>query len=260
MPEFTTPVPGRFCWLEVLSTDPVAATKFYTSLFGWGTNEMPMPDGSLYRIAHVGGKFVGGIMQLPEPAKQMGAPPHWNQYVAVEDVHAASKKAADLGAKVLVGPMDLPTGALATLMDPAGAVFSLWQQKQSMGTWIYGEIGSLGWNELSTTNVDAAGKFYASLFGWKPEAQQMGDMTYTTFKVGDAYVGGMMAQPKEMAGAPSAWTAYFSVADADATLAKATSLGAKALSPLMDVPTVGRFGFVADPQGAAFAIIKFAAR
>ena len=84
--------------------------------------------------------------------------------------------------------------------------------------------------------------------------------TYIVLKKGDDMVGGMMAQPKEAAGTPSMWASYFAVTDADATFAKATKLGAKVIMPLSDFPDVGRLGWLHDPQGAVFAIIKNASR
>ena len=82
-------------------------------------------------------------------------------------------------------------------------------------------------------------------------------MTYTIFKQGETMIAGSMAQPKQMAGAPSVWGVYFSVADADKAAEKVTALGGKVLNPPMDIPNIGRFAVVADPQGAVFSVIKF---
>jgi uncharacterized protein len=67
-----------------------------------------------------------------------------------------------------------------------------------------------------------------------------------------------MAQPDEAKGTPSMWASYFAVTDADATVATATKLGAKVLTPPTDIPDVGRFAWLQDPQGAVFAILKSA--
>jgi hypothetical protein len=136
-------------------------------------------------------------------------------------------------------------------------VFALWQRVQSMGTFLMGEPGALGWNELISTNVDKSVSFYKGLLDWKAEANEMPGMTYTILKQGETMVGGAMAQPKEMAGAPSLWGIYFSVADADKAAEKVTQLGGKVLNPPMDIPDIGRFAVVADPQGAVFSVMKF---
>ena len=255
MPEFSEATTGRFCWVELQAKDPVAARKFYGELFGWTYDEMPMPSGT-YATAKVGDKLVAGVMQLPEEAAKMGVPPNWGSYVAVDDVKASTEAAAKLGGKVLVGPTPMGPGTFSVIQDPTGGVVMLWHTTRSMGTMLYGEPGALTWNELVSTNVDIAQRFYTQLFGWTAEAQAQPNMVYTVFKNGADLVGGMMAQPPDMKGAPSMWAVYFAVKDADATFATATRLGAKVLMPATDIPEVGRLGWLQDPQGAVFAIMK----
>jgi hypothetical protein len=256
MPEITKAAPGTFCWVELGTTDVPAAKKFYAGLFGWTITDVPM-DGMPYSMGALGDKQVAGFTLIREEAKKMGAPPSWLSYVAVDDAAASAKKIASLGGKVLFGPTGVGPGQMAVAADPTGAVFAVWQRVQSMGTWLMGEPGSLGWNELISTNEDKAISFYKGLFGWKAEPMEMPGMTYTILKHGEAMVGGSMAQPKQMAGAPSLWGVYFSVADADQAAEKATHLGAKVLNPPTDIPGVGRFAVVADPQGAMFSVMKF---
>lgn len=255
MPEFKEPVVGRFGWVELQTTDPAAAEKFYAELFDWKLQSMPAP-GPKYTIATLGGRHVAGLMELPEQAAKMGTPPNWGSYVNVKDVKAAAEAATTLGGKVLVPPTAMGPGSFAVIQDPTGGVVMLWFSPQPMGTFLYGEPGSLTWNELLTTNVDVAQRFYSRLFGWTAESMPMDNMVYTVFKQGDVMVGGMMPQPPDMKGVPSVWTAYFAVEDADATWAKALKGGAKPLMPLTEVPNVGRFGWLQDRQGAVFAIIK----
>jgi uncharacterized protein len=158
---------------------------------------------------------------------------------------------------VLFGPLDIGPGHMAIAADPTGAVFAVWQRVQSMGTWLMGEPGSLGWNELISTNEDKAVTFYKGLFGWSADPTEMPGMTYTIFKQGETMIAGSMAQPKQMAGAPSLWGIYFSVAEADQAAEKVTRLGGKVLNPPTDIPNIGRFAVVADPQGAMFSVMKF---
>jgi hypothetical protein len=254
MPEYITPPNHTFCWDELMTTDLEAGQRFYASLLGWSL--APMPGDFPYVIAQVGGKNVAGLTVLPEKAKAMGAPPHWNSYIAVEDVKASTDRAAGLGARVLVPPSPMGPGTFSIIADPTGAVVSLWHTTQSMGTLLYGEPGSRGWNELMTSNVDVAQKFYGGLFGWTAERQPNPDMTYYVFKQGGQSVGGMMPIGPDMKGATPHWGVYFMVTDADAAFDKAQSLGAKVVVPLMTVPGVGRFGYLADPQGVSFAVMK----
>jgi predicted enzyme related to lactoylglutathione lyase len=84
----------------------------------------------------------------------------------------------------------------------------------------------------------------------------MGDTAYTMFLQGGKPVAGMMPQPPEMKGMPSVWMPYFAVADCDGTTEKARGLGARVHVPPTDIPNIGRFAVIQDPQGAAFAYIQ----
>jgi predicted enzyme related to lactoylglutathione lyase len=114
--------------------------------------------------------------------------------------------------------------------------------------------GAFGWNELATTDTKAALEFYTKLFGWKTEVMQMPGMEYTIVKVGDRMVGGVMTAPPQ---APVAWTAYVTVDDIDETAKLAESMGGSVCVPPMDIPDVGRFAVMRDPQGATIAAITY---
>jgi hypothetical protein len=165
----------------------------------------------------------------------------------------AAKKIASLGGKVLMGPMKAEPGTMAIANDPSGATFGIWQEHRSMGPFVYGETGASVWNELATSDVDRAGKFYATLFGWKLVPQQMPHMVYTVLQKGDEQIGGMMPGGADL---PVAWNVYFAVENADATAKKIASLGGRLLGELLSIPDIGRMGFFSDPQGAMFAILQ----
>ncbi|MBI2393313.1 MAG: VOC family protein [Deltaproteobacteria bacterium] len=116
------------------------------------------------------------------------------------------------------------------------------------------------WFDLMTTDVEAAKRFYSDVIGWKTEQWTGGDpaMPYTMWSMGGRSLGGVMALPEDARkmGAPPHWIAYTVVDDVDATAAKAEKLGARVYAPPTDIPTVGRFAVLADPQGATFAIFK----
>ena len=117
--------------------------------------------------------------------------------------------------------------------------------------------GAFSWCELMTTDPKAATEFYATLFGWKVEAMNMG-MPYHVLKVGDSPIGGIMGQPPGIPpGMPPTWVPYVTVADVDALVEKVVSLGGKVHMPPTDIPTVGRFAVIADPQGASINVITY---
>jgi len=150
----------------------------------------------------------------------------------------------------MLGVMD--AGRMAFVMDPSGAPVALWQANQHIGAGLVNEPGTVNWNELITTDPGAAA-FYQTVVGLTTSKMDMGAGEYTLFEANGQMVGG--TTPPQMPGMPNHWHVYFGVADADATVAKATELGGSVLVPPFDTP-VGRMAVIADPQGAVFSIIK----
>jgi predicted enzyme related to lactoylglutathione lyase len=259
MPVTTTHAPGTFCWPELSTTDQAGAEKFYGELFGWNIQKSPMGPDLHYTLFQKGDNAVGGgAQQGPE---QAGIPPHWLSYVSTPSVDDTLEKAKGLGASVLAGPFDvMEHGRMAVLADPTGAAFALWQAKQHPGATAVDEDGTLVWTELVTDDTAKAGAFYQALFGWGADSWP-GEVPYTVFKRPDgAMSGGMMNKTAEMGpGVPNHWMPYFGVADTEATLKKAESLGATVVVPAMPVPSVGIMGVIKDPQGGHFSIMQFTA-
>jgi len=119
--------------------------------------------------------------------------------------------------------------------------------------------GAISWSELITIDVDSAKAYYRELFGWIYEEMTNGDMTYTLIKANGEEVGGIMATPPEAGALPPVWGVYVTVDDVDATAEKAVSLGGKICIPPRDIPQVGRFCVLEDPQGAVINIISYLA-
>jgi predicted enzyme related to lactoylglutathione lyase len=111
---------------------------------------------------------------------------------------------------------------------------------------------SIAWNELITPAPAAAIRFYSEMFGWTTEAFPKPGGDYTMFKHGEKIFGGVMAPPQP--GIPPHWLNYVNVADLDAALAKATSLGAKVCMGPMDIGSAGRIAIINDPQGAGIGL------
>ena len=155
-----------------------------------------------------------------------------------------------------MAPFDvMDVGRMAVIQDPQGAVVAVWQARKHVGAGVLDEPGALCWTELMTTDTNAASRFYTGLFGWTAEAMPMGPAAYTLFKRGEKSAGGMMAIAPEMGPMPPSWLGYFAVVDCDESVAKAIMLGGKVAVSPTDVPGVGRFSVLHDPQGATFAIV-----
>jgi hypothetical protein len=246
--------PGTFCWVELGTTDQPAAKKFYSDLFGWSVNDLPIGPDSFYTMLQLRGKDVAALCQLNPEQLAQGIPPHWLLYIAVESADEAAKAVIAAGGKTMMEPFDVfDAGRMTVAQDPAGATFGIWQARKHIGSQINNETNTFCWGELATRDTAAATAFYGQVFGWKAKT---GDPTYTEFHLGDQPFGGMLTMTPEMGDAPPHWAPYFAVNDCDATAEKAKSLGASMCVPPQDIPNVGRFAVIADPQGAVFSIIK----
>lgn len=118
-------MPNPFVHIELNTTDIDKAKEFYTKLFGWELQDMPMPSGN-YTLIGVGKGTGGGMTKQMTP----GAPSMWLPYVDVGDIHAATAQAKSLGANVLLDSEEVPgMGWLSIFIDPTGASLGLWQAK-----------------------------------------------------------------------------------------------------------------------------------
>ena len=114
------------------------------------------------------------------------------------------------------------------------------------------------WYELITTNTGSARLFYGSVVGWGTRDASQPHMDYTLFTVGEAPVGGLMDVPEQArkVGVRSSWIGYISVADVDQAAEKVSSLGGTIHVQPADIPEVGRFAVVSDPQGCTFTLFR----
>jgi predicted enzyme related to lactoylglutathione lyase len=120
--------------------------------------------------------------------------------------------------------------------------------------------GSFVWHELMTSDPAAAKAYYCNVVGWTAEDSPVPGMNYTMLKAGEIPVCGLMAVPEEAKamGAPPMWTGYVGVDDLDAATEKAKELGGLQYRPPADIPNIGRFSIIGDPQGAMIALFKYA--
>jgi predicted enzyme related to lactoylglutathione lyase len=141
---------------------------------------------------------------------------------------------------------------MALLHDPAGAVFAVWEPRRHFGAAIVNAPGALSLNQLNTSDPEAAGRFYAELFGWRIERAPVEGMDYWGAYAGETLNAGMMPLPPDL-GAPSHWLVYFGSEDTEADARRIGELGGTVLIPSTEVPG-GTFVVAQDPQGAAFAL------
>jgi predicted enzyme related to lactoylglutathione lyase len=250
--------PGTFCWVDLSTPDVEGAKAFYRGLFGWEIEDRPGPHGT-FSMAHVGGERVAAFGPQAASESERGIPPHWNNYVSVEDAAATQARAAELGAELFGEAFDVgEEGRIGVFRDPTGAHLCLWQPGEHVGAGRVNEPGCLTWNEAGTPDPGAARAFYEELFGWGTEEMDTdGAPSYTIVTVGERSNGGIREHSAEErgAGVPPAWMPYFVVLDSVAEAIERTGeLGGQVLAGPIQLPNGGTIAAIADPPGAALGL------
>jgi predicted enzyme related to lactoylglutathione lyase len=257
---------GDFIWYELLTSDADAAEAFYGAVIGWSAQGSGQP-GMDYRFFSSGdgsdnADGVGGFMAITPEMAEHGARPAWVGYIGVDDVDATVAKLTAAGGAVLMPAMDLEgVGRMAMVADPQGAPFYVMKgasdESSNSFAALEPKIGHCAWNELATSDPEAAKAFYGTMFGWSKDGEMdMGPMgKYEFLKAsGDRFgVGAVMPKMPEMP--VSMWTYYFRVPDIDAAMETAKANGGTILVEPMEIPG-GEYSMnVMDPQGAVFGLV-----
>lgn len=256
--------PSAPCWADLSTTDTDAARLFYEALFGWGSRVVADPAAGGYGMFALGagdGPQVAGVGQVMSPRQ----PPAWLPYFQSSGIDAVTARVGGNGGRVVAGPKGVrEQGRLAVCQDPAGAAFGLWEPLEHAGFGTVNEPGSFCWFELLTRDGAGAVDFYQSVLGWgavrRGGEERADGCAYTDWTVADEAFGGMvdMSTGRIPPAAPSHWNLYVAAADPDAAAARCAELGGRVLAPPATA-SLGRFATLADPQGAVFSVMRFAA-
>jgi uncharacterized protein len=247
---------GTPIWYELMTSDPDAAQAFYTQVVGWSAAAYPLPDGSEgeYRVfAAPDGEGVGGMMKSPDG----GPATAWFSYIGVDDVDAAVARIQAAGGKVLMPPTTVEgVGRLALLDDPQGAAFYVMKGASPEASTAFKRMaeGHGEWNELVTSDDQAAIAFYGEQFGWtKDGAMPMGEMGDYSFLAHDGgVIGAVMRTPP---GESPRWNYFFRTGPIEAAKARIEQAGGTIRSGPIEVPGGDWVIYAADPQGARFGLV-----
>jgi predicted enzyme related to lactoylglutathione lyase len=256
-------------WVDTEQPDLDAATQFYGGLFGWTfENAMPPGAGGSYLIAKLDGQDVAAISPGPGRA--------WHTYIAVDDADATAAAAVAAGATMVTEPYDAgPGGRTATVTDPVGAQFRLWQARRRLGAQLVNSPGAWNFSILRTTDPKMALAFYSTVVGWAADdvvegvgamlrVPGYGDHLAATIDPGiyERQVGAPRGFADVVAGMepsgpdePANWHVKFAVAERDHSVATAERLGASVVATSNTAWT--REALLRDPQGARFSVSQF---
>ncbi|MEU1470917.1 VOC family protein [Streptomyces sp. NPDC005761] len=249
--------PGTPCWVSLIVHGLHTTQNFYAELFGWEFGPGPEQLGPYVR-ALIDGKEVAGIGQLP-PDRHL--PVAWTTYLATDDADLTAETIRACGGTVGVGPLDAgEAGRMAIASDPVGGVFGIWQAAAHVGTTLAGAPGTPVWNELVTRETSTVAKFYQAVFGYETEAVVSADFDYQTLHLDGRPVASLHgvghALPRDRG---PHWMTYFEVDDTDQAAQRVVELGGHILQPPRE-GSGGRVATVADPEGAAFTIVRSTGR
>ncbi|WP_246756921.1 VOC family protein [Bradyrhizobium neotropicale] len=245
---------GRFAWYELLTTDLAAAGAFYGEVVGWGVKDASLPE-LAYTVLNAGDVPVGGLMELPEEGRRLGATPRWVGYVAVDDIDATTTQIRRLGGAVLLPPTGSNIGRISVVADPQKATFALvtgltYGQRQPVGL---DELGRVGWHELLAEDRNKIFDFYGALFGWrKANAETDPADLYQLFSAAGQTIGGMLTKLPSVS--QPFWLYYFNVDDIGAAAKRVNASGGQVLQGPIELPDGCWIARCVDPQGALFAL------
>ena len=248
-----TPWPdGTPCWADLGAPDIAKARAFYSDVFSW-TVQPGGPETGGYSVAEQNGRGVAGLGPKMGPPE---APTMWVTYLATSDADATAAKVKSAGGQLVMEPMDITdVGRMAVAVDPAGAVFGLWQARAFPGAQIVNDIGAMRWNEQVSRDFEGSKAFYAAVFGYEYGDMSGSGFSYATFKVEGRDVGGIGDLHAGVpADTPPGWRVYFGAADTDASVVRVQVAGGSVIREPIDHP-YGRMSTVADDQGAVFSLL-----
>jgi predicted enzyme related to lactoylglutathione lyase len=245
--------PGRFAWYELLTTDVAAAAAFYGKVVGWGATDASTPR-LAYTLLGAGDAAVGGLMDLPEEGRRLGATPRWVGYVAVDDVDAMAAQIRRLGGSILVPPTHSNIGRISVVADPQKATFALvtglaYGQRHRSG---FDGPGRVGWHELLAEDRNTIFHFYGELFGWQKASGADPADLYQLFSAAGQTIGGMLTKHPSVS--QPFWLHYFNVDDIGAAAKRVNDGGGRVLQGPIELHAGCWIVQCADPQGALFAL------
>lgn len=256
---------SNFIWYELMTPDPAGAARFYGAVVGWtiaATRDPAAGDVDYRMIVRGDGGHAGGVLALGADMLAGGARPGWMGYLEVDDVDSAVAAIKADGGAVHMPATDLPVGRIAMVSDPQGAVFYVMdpippEGMEGMESDVFSvtEAQHMRWNELATSDSDAAVAFYKKHFGWAQEgAMPMGELgDYRFIQRGEVGLGAVMPLMEDYP-AP-VWSFYIGVDDIDRAHAAVTANGGTVTNAPMEIPG-GEYAMNGiDPQGAAFGLV-----
>jgi predicted enzyme related to lactoylglutathione lyase len=252
MPRVQGKPAGAPVWIELTSTDPEEAGRFYSAALGLEPSEPKAEFGGYRDLLH-GQEVIAGLLRA-----QGGAPSAWRVYLLAPELDQVLGRVQASGGEIVLAPEDVQgLGRRAILRDPSGAELGLWELDGFEGTPIEDEPGTPCWYELHTTReYPKTVEFYQDALGWELRVLSDSDQfRMVTYREGPEAEAGIVDASSGSPEEPSRWNVYFAVTDADEAADRVRQAGGTVLDGPMDTP-FGRISHATDSTGAAFTVIQ----
>jgi predicted enzyme related to lactoylglutathione lyase len=234
-------LPGKFVWLDLVTADGPAVTRFYGDLFGWSFEE----GQDSYLVRNDGRPIAGIVIIRPDQGEGTGSA--WVPSLSVRDVDEAVAVVRREGGAVDRGPLDVEgRGRMALVDDPGGAVLVLLRASGGDPADAEPPIGDWLWRELWTRDAAAAIAFYRSLADFQENVLEFPGQSYTVLEQSGRPRAGVIEAP--MREFEPQWLPYVHVEDPEQVVERARSLGARVVLQDEDA------AILVDPGGAAFGV------
>ena len=248
--------PGKFVWADLFTTDPAAATKFYTGLFGWTSNVIEQ-KGKSYTVFSNGRFPVAGLAPRSRATNKENSA-QWIAYIAVPDLKAALDRVAPAGGEVRARARDFPNrGAQAIITDSEGSPVGLLQSSSGDSRDDEPDPGEWNWFVLYAKDPQPAAAFYGRVFGYTvapdTRTERKNDWLLTS---GDLPRGGVAPLPRREDADPG-WLGVVRVASIEETLARVPGLGGEVLVAPRTAAYGSRFAIIADSTGGAIGLVEY---
>jgi predicted enzyme related to lactoylglutathione lyase len=248
-------LPGKFVWADLFTTDPVAATKFYSGLFGWTANKIEQ-NGKAYTVFSNGSRPVAGL--APRPPSNTKRLSRWIGYVAVTNIKSTLALVAKAGGQVRAPALDFPErGFQAIIADIEGCPIGLLQSSSGDAADSEPKPGDWNWFELYVKQPKAVAAFYGQILDYKVTPDTLTDRKDDYLLTSNGHTRGGVAPLPDTDDAKADWLGVVRVENMDETIARLPALGGEVLLAPRPAAYGSRFAIIADSTGGTIGLVEY---